>query len=387
MHQGGRFYRLSTGKTAHYENIKPHNASSEGYCFPADMQEGDYLIVDPACEVNERCTRDKNVGNEVVDDCDLPLDLELTKRVEVDDETLPYAKEDWDCPEQTENDKGVQTDFPLTMETRPSKKGKDKKKYSPYGEDFVIDRIVLSDMMESLVGLDEVAVPREIDLVNDMDQDWIDDCSEPEVEFESEVDQTHEQELTNLRVLEWLHDLPTDTKETILTIQEVDKDGIKYVSNDNTESNWVSPDGPLRVLLNLGRSTGTSMDIFVRGVGVGLTHTKKLIIKKLKLARDNGELETEGENAKKPPFGRIFESYFDQPNHYSNNIVMTDSDFTLTERTCAIAITADVSFKTASAADFKRKHKNIEFLWKQRPGVGGMIALPPVASQIPGKYL
>ena len=90
---------------------------------------------------------------------------------------------------------------------------------------------------------------------------------------------------------------------------------------------------------------------------------------------------------KKPPFGRIFESYFDLPNHYSSNIVITDSDFILTERTCAIVITADVSFKTALAADFKREYKNIEFLWKQRPGVGGMIALPPVASQIPGKYL
>ena len=129
------------------------------------------------------------------------------------------------------------------------------------------------------------------------------------------------------------------------------------------------------------------MDIFVRGVGVGLTHTKNLIIKKLKSARETGELETEGENAKKSPFGRIFESYFDLPNHYSNNIVITDSDFILTERTCAIAITADVSFKTALAADFKREYKNIEFLWKQRPGVGGMIALPPVASKIPGKYL
>ena len=233
----------------------------------------------------------------------------------------------------------------------------------------------------------------EIDLVNDMDQEWIDDRSEPEVEFEPEAEQTHEQELTNLRVLEWLHDLPTDPKETILTIQDVDKDGIKYISHDNTESNWVAPDGPLRVpqsnldLLDFGRSTGTSMDIFVRGVGVGLTHTENLIIKKLKSARETGELETEGENAKKPPFGRIFESYFDLPNHYSNNIVITDSDFILPERTCAIAITADVSFKTALAADFKREYKNIEFLWKQRPGVGGMIALPPVASQIPGKYL
>ena len=155
------------------------------------MQEGVFLIVDPACEVNERGTRDKNDGIEVVDDCDLSLELELTERVEVDDETLPYAEEDWDCPEQTEIDKVIQPDFPLTMETRQSKRGRDKKKYDPYGEDFVIERIVLSDMMESLKVLDEVAVPREIDLVNDMDQDWIDDRSEPEVEFEPEVDQTH----------------------------------------------------------------------------------------------------------------------------------------------------------------------------------------------------
>ena len=65
------------------------------------------------------------------------------------------------------------------------------------------------------------------------------------MELEPEVDQTHEQELTNSRVLERLHDLPTDPKETILTIQDVDKDGIKYVSHDNTGSNWVAPDGPL----------------------------------------------------------------------------------------------------------------------------------------------
>ena len=55
--------------------------------------------MDPACEVNERGTRDKNDGNEVVDNCDLPLKLELTERVEADEETLPYAEEDWDCPE------------------------------------------------------------------------------------------------------------------------------------------------------------------------------------------------------------------------------------------------------------------------------------------------
>ena len=53
----------------------------------------------------------------------------------------------------------------------------------------------------------------------------------------------------------------------------------------------------------------------------------------------------------------------------------------------SIAITEDMSFRTALAADFKREYKNIEFLWKQRPGIKGVAVLPPVASQIPGKYL
>ena len=48
MHQEGRFYRLSTGRAAHYENLKPHNPSTEDWCIPADMEEGDYLMTDPA---------------------------------------------------------------------------------------------------------------------------------------------------------------------------------------------------------------------------------------------------------------------------------------------------------------------------------------------------
>ena len=61
--------------------------------------------------------------------------------------------------------------------------------------------------------------------------------------------------------------------------------------------------------------------------------------KKLKAARETGELETEGKNAKKPPFGRTFDSYCDLLNHYSNYIIITDSGFLLTEHTCATAIT------------------------------------------------
>ena len=59
VHQEGRFYRLSTGRAAHYENIKPHNPYTEDGCIPADMEEGDYLMMDPAYEVNEKGTRER----------------------------------------------------------------------------------------------------------------------------------------------------------------------------------------------------------------------------------------------------------------------------------------------------------------------------------------
>ena len=116
------------------------------------------------------------------------------------------------------------------------------------------------------------------------------------------------------------------------------------------------------------------MDIFVLGVGVGLTHNEKLLIKKLRIARETGDLEAElDEDPKKPAIGRVAESSFSLPNEYSSSITLTDSDLILTNGTCAIAITADMSFKTALATDFKREYKNIEFLWKQRPGSSSII--------------
>ena len=113
-----------------------------------------------------------------------------------------------------------------------------------------------------------------------------------------------------------------------------------------------------------------------------------MLKRKLRIARETGDLEAESdEDPTKTDIRRVVESYFNLPNEYSSSIILTDSDFILTNRTCAIAITADMSFKTALAADFWREYKNIELVWKQRPGIGGVAALPPAASQITGKYL
>ena len=93
VHQEGRFYRLNTGRAAHYENIKPHNPSTEDCCVPADMEERDYLMMDPACEVNEKATREKNEGIEVIEEgASTPLGLFPNEVIEADDENYPTQK-------------------------------------------------------------------------------------------------------------------------------------------------------------------------------------------------------------------------------------------------------------------------------------------------------
>ena len=207
------------------------------------------------------------------------------------------------------------------------------------------------------MGLEEITMSQDIDIVDDHNEEWVDDWSKPEVEFDDEQQQSYEQDLTNLRVLEWLNETTSDPEETRVTIQDVDRESMKYIKTERAaqEGRLLIPASNLDLIPGM-RSTGTSMDVFFRGVGVGLTHTENLIIKKLRIARETGDLEAEtGEEPKKPDIGRVVESYFNLPNEYSSNIILTDSDFILTNRTCAIAITTDMSFRTALAADFKRE--------------------------------
>ena len=76
--------------------------------------------------------------------------------------TKPYhtSRRTAKCPEQTEIDIGEEPGFSLTMETRQSKRGRDKRKYKPYGEDFVVVRILMDDVTDSIVVLDEIMIPQ-----------------------------------------------------------------------------------------------------------------------------------------------------------------------------------------------------------------------------------
>ena len=186
-------------------------------------------MMDPACEVNEKGTREKNDWNEVIEEgTSTPLDLDPNKVIEADDEILSYAEEDWQDPKQRKVPKNLEPDLPFTIQTGQNGRTRSKKKYNPYGENFVVDRIDLKKIGVEVVGLEEITVSQDIDIVDDHDDEWVDDRSKPEVEFDDEQQQSYEHELTNLRVLEWLNEMTSDPKETSVTIQVVDRESMKY---------------------------------------------------------------------------------------------------------------------------------------------------------------
>ena len=93
---------------------------------------------------------------------------------------------------------------------------------------------------------------------------------------------------------EWLNEMTSDPKETNVTIQDVDRESMKYMKTEREDPSWAAQEGRLLIrasnldLIPGMRSTGTSMDIFVRGVGVGLTHTENLFKKIKNSKRDRG---------------------------------------------------------------------------------------------------
>ena len=112
--------------------------------------------------------------------------------IEADGETSPYAEEEWQDPEQMEVPKNLEPNLPFTIQTRQSDRTRLTKKYNPYGDDFVLNRTDLKKIVEELVGLEETTLSQDIGLVDDRDEEWIDDRSKPEVEFDDEQQQSYD---------------------------------------------------------------------------------------------------------------------------------------------------------------------------------------------------
>ena len=208
VHQQGRFYRLSTGRAAHYESLKPHVQSPEDWCLLQSMEGLKYLLLEPACEVNKKGTREKNDGNEDVS-------MDDNEKIEVDSDEGSFAEEDWKDPEQNEVPKWIKPDQPMTTGTRKGDRKRTGMRYNRYGDDFLIDKIQPDEISEELVNVGELVADEEWQIIKDSEHSLQEDYTVPErkVDLEnleqSEIERT---ENTNLRVLEWMHNLETDKK-------------------------------------------------------------------------------------------------------------------------------------------------------------------------------
>ena len=69
--------------------------------MPQNMEGYEYLLVEPACEVNEKGTREKNDGNE-------NMSMDDIVKIEIGSDKGSFAEEDWNQPEQTELPKWLQ---------------------------------------------------------------------------------------------------------------------------------------------------------------------------------------------------------------------------------------------------------------------------------------
>ena len=113
--------------------------------------------MNPACDVNEKGTRGKNDGNEVIEEgTSPPLDLDPNEIIEADEKTLLYAEENGLDPKQIEVPMNLEADLPFAMQTRQSDRQSITKKCNPYGDYFIVDRIDLKKISEELVGLEEI---------------------------------------------------------------------------------------------------------------------------------------------------------------------------------------------------------------------------------------
>ena len=125
VHQQGRFYRLSTRRPVHYENLKPHVPSPVDWCVPQNMEGLENLLVEPACEINEKGTREKNDGNE-------GMNMDDNEKTEVGSDERSFADENWRQLEQDEVPKLTEPDQPMTKETRRGGRKKTSIRYSRY---------------------------------------------------------------------------------------------------------------------------------------------------------------------------------------------------------------------------------------------------------------
>ena len=197
VHQQGGFYRLSSGRAAHYENLKPHVPSPEDWRVPKNMEGLEYLLVEPACELNEKGTREKNDGNEDVS-------MDDNEKIEAGSDAESFEEKDRNDPEQDEVPKWSEPDLPIKAGTRSGNRNRTGMRYNMYGDDFLIDKIQPDEISEELLSMGELVADDEWQIINDNEPYPQEDYSTSEQETDLEQSEIERSENTNLRILEWM---------------------------------------------------------------------------------------------------------------------------------------------------------------------------------------
>ena len=81
--------------------------------------------------------------------------------------------------------------------------------YNKYSEDILIDKIKPVEIGEGVVGIGELVPDQEWHIIKDVELFWQEDHSVPELEMDLEQCETEKREQMNLRMLEWMHNLPS----------------------------------------------------------------------------------------------------------------------------------------------------------------------------------
>ena len=114
--------------------------------------------------------------------------------------------------------------------------------YKRYGDDFLIDKIQPDEIGEELVG--ELVADEEWQIFNDSEHSLQEYYSVQEREVDLEHSEIERRKNTNLRVLEWMHNLETDKREA-QNIQQAHVSTMKHVKTGNPLFGWTATDWPL----------------------------------------------------------------------------------------------------------------------------------------------
>ena len=149
-------------------------------------------------------------------------------------------------------------------------------RYNRYGDDFLIDKIRPDELGDELLSVGELMADYEWQIINDSEHYPNEDSSTPEQETDLEQSDIERRENTNLRILEWMSDVKSKGDEE-QSIQQVDVSAEQHMNTEYPLFGWTATDRPIEIPpdnLDPASSTGTSTNIFVRGVGVGLATPK-----------------------------------------------------------------------------------------------------------------